>query len=488
MAQAVLAMPGPSARFINRNWPFTLWQLLILLFLGGISCASVHACTLWGAAGVDAGGGTIISKNRDWKPDHVQVLKMQRPTNGYAYFGLYAEGNDAPGIKEGINEKGLTVVTASAGTIPKQTREAQPGKGSLISTLLANCANCDEVLAQQDKLFSQRRPTFVMIADRKQILMLEVGLQGRYSMRAVKTGTVVHANHYLDETMQKFNLKTNRSSCVRVKRIADLLRHGLLKGSFIPSAELRALRDLTRYRTRLGDERVSEINRVQKVLEDANIKLASVATDVMGVSGRAMLDQIVQGQADPAVLAELARGRLREKQDLLQQALSGRVQAHHRFMLAQHLSHIDFLEEAIARLDQEIAEQMRPFAAALEAWDSLPGINQRIAEIVVAEIGADLAPLEAAAAPARRPDRRPSHGRGAVPPRDPPRAGWRGRAYRRRWCRDIRWLPGQLPDDWRLRGPGGHEELPGRAACARGLILQARLVDLSPGRLPRPTD
>ncbi len=224
MAQAVLAMPGPSARFINRNWPFTLWQLLILLFLGGISCASVHACTLWGAAGVDAGGGTIISKNRDWKPDHVQVLKMQRPTNGYAYFGLYAEGNDAPGIKEGINEKGLTVVTASAGTIPKQTREAQPGKGSLISTLLANCANCDEVLAQQDKLFSQRRPTFVMIADRKQILMLEVGLQGRYSMRAVKTGTVVHANHYLDEAMQEFNLKTNRSSCARVKRIADLLQ------------------------------------------------------------------------------------------------------------------------------------------------------------------------------------------------------------------------------------------------------------------------
>ena len=175
------------------------------------------------------------------------------------------------------------------------------------------------------------------------------------------------------------------------ERIADLLRHGLLKGSFIPSAELRALRDLTRYRTKLGDERVSEINRVQKVLEDANIKLASVATDVMGVSGRAMLDQIVQGQADPAVLAELAKGRLRDKLDLLQKALSGRVQAHHRFMLAQHLSHIDFLDEAIDQLDQQIAEQMRPFAAALAAWDSLPGINQRIAEIVVAEIGADLA-------------------------------------------------------------------------------------------------
>jgi len=178
------------------------------------------------------------------------------------------------------------------------------------------------------------------------------------------------------------------------ERIADLLRHGLLKGSFIPSQVLRELRDLTRYRTKLGDDRTSEVNRVQKVLEDANIKLASVASDVMGVSGRAMLEQIVQGQTDPAILAELAKGRLRDKQDLLLKALSGRVRSHHRFMLAQHLSHIDFLDEAMAQLDQQIQEQMRPFAAALAAWDSLPGINQRIAEIVVAEIGADLLPFE----------------------------------------------------------------------------------------------
>ena len=99
--------------------------------------------------------------------------------------------------------------------------------------------------------------------------------------------------------------------------IADLLRHGLLKGSFIPSEVLRELRDLTRYRTKLGDERKSEVNRVQKVLEDANIKLASVASDVMGVSGRAMLAELVKGQTDAATLAELAKGRLREKQDLL---------------------------------------------------------------------------------------------------------------------------------------------------------------------------
>ncbi len=175
--------------------------------------------------------------------------------------------------------------------------------------------------------------------------------------------------------------------------LADLLRHGLLKGSFIPSEALRALRDLTRYRTKLGDERKSEVNRVHKVLEDANIKLASVASDVMGVSARAMLAELIAGQTDSATLAALAKGRLREKQALLQKALRGRVRSHHRFMLAQHLSHIDFLDEAIAQLDQEIEEQMRPFSAILSRWDTLPGINRRLAEIIVAEIGADLEPF-----------------------------------------------------------------------------------------------
>ncbi|HNP42361.1 MAG TPA: IS110 family transposase [Nitrospira sp.] len=179
--------------------------------------------------------------------------------------------------------------------------------------------------------------------------------------------------------------------------IADLLRHGLLKGSFIPSTELRALRDLTRYRTTLTDERTREVNRVQKVLEDANIKLASVATDIMGVSGRAILTALLEGQTDPTTLAELAKGRLREKRPLLEQALAGRLKPHHRFMLIQHLSHIDYLDEAIAKLDKEIEEQMRPFEAILERWDELPGINRRIAEIIVAEAGPNLKAFEDAA-------------------------------------------------------------------------------------------
>jgi len=172
--------------------------------------------------------------------------------------------------------------------------------------------------------------------------------------------------------------------------IADLLRHGLLKGSFIPSAQQRAWRDLTRYRTTLTDERSREVNRIQKVLEDANIKLASVASNVMGVSGRAMLEELIQGHTDPATLAELAKGRLREKRELLEKALTGTFKPHHRFMLIQHLSHIDFLDEQIAKLDAELEEQLRPFQAELARWDQIPGINRRVAEVIVAEVGTDL--------------------------------------------------------------------------------------------------
>lgn len=179
--------------------------------------------------------------------------------------------------------------------------------------------------------------------------------------------------------------------------IADLLRHGLLRGSYIPNAEQRALRDLTRYRTTLTDERAREINRLQKVLEDANVKLASVTTDVMGVSGRAMLQALVQGQATPEEMAELAKGRLREKHDRRCQALTGMFRSHHRVMVSELLGHIDYLDEVIARLDEESETRMRPFFAELERLDSIPGINQRIAQILIAELGADMKPFPDAA-------------------------------------------------------------------------------------------
>ena len=179
--------------------------------------------------------------------------------------------------------------------------------------------------------------------------------------------------------------------------IAELLRHGLLKGSFIPSADLRALRDLTRYRTSLTDDRTREVNRLQKVLEDANLKLADVASNIMGVSGRAILAALIEGQTDPTTLAELAQGRLREKRERLEKALAGTVKPHHRFMLIQHLAHIDYLDEAIAKLDGEIEAQLRPFEAVLARWDQLPGISQRVAQIIVAEVGPDLKPFADAA-------------------------------------------------------------------------------------------
>lgn len=188
-------------------------------------------------------------------------------------------------------------------------------------------------------------------------------------------------------------LKGRKTDVQDAEWLADLLRHGLLKGSFIPSAALRELRDLTRYRTKLGDDRKSEINRLHKVLEDANLKLTSVVTDVMGVSAQAILAELVKGNTDAALLADLAKGRLREKQAKLEKALVGNLKPHHRFMLAQHLSHIEFLDEAITKLDEQIAELMRPFEAQLVAWDSLPGINRRIAEIVIAEVGPDLKPF-----------------------------------------------------------------------------------------------
>jgi hypothetical protein len=137
-----------------------------------------NACTLWGVAGQDASGGTIVSKNRDWKPDHIQVLKMRRDGKGYAYFGLYAEGNDDPGLKQGVNEKGLAVMIVTASSIPKATRQAQSGKGGLMSALLTHYATCDEVLADQEKLFSGRKPLFLLISDRKKIITLESACSG----------------------------------------------------------------------------------------------------------------------------------------------------------------------------------------------------------------------------------------------------------------------------------------------------------------------
>ena len=173
--------------------------------------------------------------------------------------------------------------------------------------------------------------------------------------------------------------------------LAELLEHGLLRGSFVPSAVIRELRDLTRYRKRLIQAHTSECQRIHKTLEDAGIKLDSVASDVLGVSCREMIAALCAGERNPDVLAELARGRLRKKIPDLRQALHGRFREHHALMIGLCLDHTTHLEAAIARLDAEVDRVMTPFATARNRLDTITGIGKRAAECIIAEIGVDMA-------------------------------------------------------------------------------------------------
>lgn len=172
--------------------------------------------------------------------------------------------------------------------------------------------------------------------------------------------------------------------------IAELLRHGLLRGSFVPSRPQRQLRELTRHRTTLVQERARTINRMQNVLEDANIKLASVVTDIRGVSARSMLEALIAGERDLSVMAELARGRMRSKRTELEEALRGHFLPHHSFLLTEHLSHLDYLDEAIDRVSQAIEEHLADEQEAIALLDTIPGVSQRTAEILIAEVGTDM--------------------------------------------------------------------------------------------------
>ena len=172
--------------------------------------------------------------------------------------------------------------------------------------------------------------------------------------------------------------------------LAELLECGLLRGSFVPPPAIRQLRDLTRYRKRLIQAHSAECQRIQKTLEDAGIKLDSVAADILGVSGRAMLRALVAGERDPSVLAELAKGRLRAKLPQLRQALRGRFGDHHGLRVGLALDHLEHLEAAIAPLDGRIDEVIAPFAVARDRLDTITGVGKRAAECIIAEIGVDM--------------------------------------------------------------------------------------------------
>jgi transposase len=172
--------------------------------------------------------------------------------------------------------------------------------------------------------------------------------------------------------------------------IAQCLECGLLRASFVPPPLIRDLRDLTRYRKSLVEDRTRAANRLHKVLQDAGLKLSSVATDILGVSGRAMLDALVHGTTDATVLADLARGKLRRKLPALRAALTGQFRPHHARLVAHLLAHLDYLDEAIADLSREITIDLAPFAAPLARLQTIPGIDQRTAEVLLAELGPDM--------------------------------------------------------------------------------------------------
>jgi len=179
--------------------------------------------------------------------------------------------------------------------------------------------------------------------------------------------------------------------------IAQLLQHGLLRASYVPERSQRELRDLTRQRSQWIAEQTRTANRIHKILEDANIKLGSVATNVLGVSGRIMIEALIQGATDANQLTDMARGRLRGKAPQLREALQGHVTDHHRFMLQQLLIHLDFLAGQMEQIDRRIEEQMRPFQAAIERVMTIPGIGQRTAQNILAEIGTDMSRFPSAA-------------------------------------------------------------------------------------------
>jgi transposase len=172
--------------------------------------------------------------------------------------------------------------------------------------------------------------------------------------------------------------------------IADLLCHGLLRSSFVPPQPIRELRDLTRYRRKLVESRSAERNRLLKLLESANIKLASVATDVFGLSGRLMLKALVAGQASLPEMAELAKGKLRRKIPQLELALEGKLQEHHRFLLQLQQDRLDAVEKDLATLEQRIQQKLEPYAAQRALLQEIPGVDRTLAAVIIAELGVDM--------------------------------------------------------------------------------------------------
>jgi hypothetical protein len=214
-----------------------------------VGTTNVSACTLWALAGRPAGGGTLIAKNRDWTPTQEQTLAMIRPKQGsgqHAYFGLFAASDDDPEdtleLKAGVNDAGLCVVTASADSIPKSSRARQTGKGAIAAGLLTRFASVEEVKIAADQIFPHSRAVFLILADKKEVMTVEVGLEGRWASVAVDQGVASHTNHYVASSLQDFNILFGKSSHIRLDRIDGLLALRLEANPFpLTAADFEAM-------------------------------------------------------------------------------------------------------------------------------------------------------------------------------------------------------------------------------------------------------
>jgi transposase len=199
-----------------------------------------------------------------------------------------------------------------------------------------------------------------------------------------------HFTLILANAMHIRNVPGRKSDMNDARWIADLLAHGLIRSSFVPPAPIQELRDLTRTRRQLVHEVARHVLRIQKTLEDANLKLTQVMSDIVGVSGRAILHALIAGETDPDRLADLTRGRLKATRADLLDALHGRVTDHHRFMIKLHLTQIDALEAAVATLEARIGDALGPFRAAVSLLTTMPGLSETTARVLIAEIGSDM--------------------------------------------------------------------------------------------------
>ncbi|QIY81683.1 carcinine hydrolase/isopenicillin-N N-acyltransferase family protein [Chromobacterium violaceum] len=189
---------------------------------GLLAFPPVDACTLWGAAGTASMEGSLLAKNRDWKPDHAQSLRLLHPEHGYAYLGLYADNGSEPGIKAGVNQKGLAVVAAEASSLPRALR-ADSARHGVLTRLLRDYGSLDEVASAADKLFAQARPVFLLLADAGGLMQVEIGQHGRYRLIRQQSGTLAHTNHYADTSLLDGAQTIGPSSQARLERIRFLL-------------------------------------------------------------------------------------------------------------------------------------------------------------------------------------------------------------------------------------------------------------------------